>query len=208
MTTKDEQKLHSPSDVQLCDNHTLDLLTPSSDHHDIDALSDAGTYIIEDDVDMAQNNNSEPKMNASSLHRRYVNQTRNRHGTFDIQGLKPATEHTIDRPLVDLNSPTHDLSSSSSSSSSLISPLVENDFSILNSFTHAPTTLLQQQSTQNQIKPAECFGKKTVFKYSFHSCFVFQLFHQHLKRNYFRPQIFLDEKQNLHGSKHFIPNNF
>jgi len=177
MTTKDEQKLHSPSDVQLCDNHTLDLLTPSSDHHDIDALSDAGTYIIEDDVDMAQNNNSEPKMNASSLHRRYVNQTRNRHGTFDIQGLKPATEHTIDRPLVDLNTPTHDLSSSSSSSSSsLISPLVENDFSILNSFTHAPTTLLQQQSTQNQIKPAECFGKKQSINTAFIHVLCFSYF--------------------------------
>jgi hypothetical protein len=101
-------------------------------------------------------------VNSSSLHRRYVNQTRNRHGTFDIHGFKPATEHTIHRPLVDLNMPTHDLSSSSSSSSSLISPPVENDSSILNSFAHAPTTLLQQQSkippTQNQIKPAECFG--------------------------------------------------
>ncbi|CAF0776324.1 unnamed protein product [Rotaria sp. Silwood1] len=112
-------------------NHSSPLLTPSSDHHDIDALSDAGTYIIEDDVDIArddepeqdieqqndtQDNTSPPS--TSSSFKRYAATKKNRHGTFDIHGTSSKTTHTVNRPIVDLNVPTHDLSLPSSSSSS------------------------------------------------------------------------------------------
>ncbi|CAF3855915.1 unnamed protein product [Adineta steineri] len=121
-------------------NHTSPLMTPSSDHHDIDALSDAGTYIIEDDLDIARDdepeqdieqqneieeNNSSP---TSSPFKRYATTKKNRHGTFEIHAISSPTSstttttsttaHTVNRPIVDLNIPTHDLSSPSSSSSS------------------------------------------------------------------------------------------
>lgn len=176
MTTKDEEKLHRPTDVQISDHHKLNLNTPSSD---IDTLSDAGTYIIEDDIDTAQNNNSEQNRKSSSLLKRYVNPDKDRRGTFDIHGLVPPTTRTINRPIVDLHIPTHDESSSSSSlASSLISSPIENELNILkesevstqnkssNSFSYVPNTLLQQRSItppppppQNRVKPSECFGK-------------------------------------------------
>jgi len=191
-------------------NHASPILTPSSDHHDIDALSDAGTYIIEDDIDIAlddepeqdieQQNDTQEQNSPSSLSspfRRYATTKRNRHGTFDIHGiLSPpspspsATTHAINRPIVDLNIPTHDLSSSSSSSSANLSssssPLslpTESDNSIRKEPEGAshyiiddksstgliyarqrPNSLSQQQRSitppQNQIKQSECFGRK------------------------------------------------
>jgi len=140
-------------------NHTSPLVTPSSDHHDIDALSDAGTYIIEDDIDIARDDEPEqdieqqneiqehnsPSLSTSSPFRRYATTKRNRHGTFDIHRISSpttaATTHTVNRPIVDLNIPTHDLSSPSSSSSlsssanlssssSLLSLPTESDISI------------------------------------------------------------------------------
>ncbi|CAF2705962.1 unnamed protein product [Rotaria sp. Silwood2] len=135
-------------------NHSSPLLTPSSDHHDIDALSDAGTYIIEDDVDIAhddepeqdieQQNDTQEKSSppsTSSSFKRYAGTKRNRHGTFDIHGTSSKTTHTVNRPIVDLNVPTHDLSlpssssssspsANSSSSSSLLSLPTESDNSI------------------------------------------------------------------------------
>ncbi|CAM2700452.1 unnamed protein product [Rotaria socialis] len=145
------RSLNQPSYTNIL-NYTSPLLTPSSDHHDIDALSDAGTYIIEDDIDIAhddepeqdieqqtdiQENNSPPSISTSSSFKRYAATKRNRHGTFDIQGVLSKTPQSVNRPIVDLHVPTHDLSSSSSSgttdsssSSSLLSLPTENDTSI------------------------------------------------------------------------------
>jgi hypothetical protein len=193
-------------------NHASPLLTPSSDHHDIDALSDAGTYIIEDDIDIAlddepeqdieQQNDTQEQNSSSSLSspfRRYAKTKRNRHGTFDIHAIlspsspPPTTTsviHAVNRPIVDLNIPTHDLSSPSSSSSpnlsSSSSPLslpTESDISIRKEPEGAshyiiddksstgliyarqrPNSLSQQQRSitppQNQIKQSECFGRQ------------------------------------------------
>ncbi len=116
-------------------NHPSPLATPSSDHHDIDALSDAGTYIIEDDIDIARDDEPEQDIeqkndtqeqtspSVSSSFKRYAKTKRNRHGTFDIHSISSssittATTHNVHRPVVDLNIPTHNLSSPSSSSSS------------------------------------------------------------------------------------------
>ncbi|CAF0852854.1 unnamed protein product [Adineta steineri] len=121
-------------------NHTSPLMTPSSDHHDIDALSDAGTYIIEDDLDIARDDEPEQDIeqqneieennssSTSSPFKRYATTKKNRHGTFEIHAISSPTSstttttsttaHTVNRPIVDLNIPTHDLSSPSSSSSS------------------------------------------------------------------------------------------
>ncbi|CAF0739599.1 unnamed protein product [Rotaria sordida] len=132
-------------------NHSSPLLTPSCDHYDIDALSDAGTYIIEDDIDIAhddepeqdieQQNDRQEKISTpstASSFKRYATTRRNRHGTFDIDGISSKTTHTVNRPIVDLNVPTHNLSPSSSSvssanstsSSSLLSLPTESDNSI------------------------------------------------------------------------------
>ncbi|CAF0756505.1 unnamed protein product [Adineta ricciae] len=194
-------------------NHSSPLVTPSSDHHDIDALSDAGTYIIEDDLDIAhddepeqdieepppqqqqQHNDTQESISSplstSSPFKRYATTKRNRHGTFDIHGISSSSStatstHAVTRPIVDLNIPTHDLSSPSSSSSanlssssSLLSLPTESENSIRkeredvshkingtkssNGLTYVrqrPNTLLSQRPItppQNQIKPAECF---------------------------------------------------
>jgi hypothetical protein len=130
MLTKDDENLHSLSD----------------NHHDIDAISDAGTYIIEDDE-------TEQKTNSSSAMKRYGNKTKTRHGTFDIHGLISSTAHTIHRPIVDSNISKQNLSCSSSNSSLLSFNEIEES---LSSF------IPQQISTspkQNQIKPAESFGE-------------------------------------------------
>jgi hypothetical protein len=123
----------------------------SDNHHDIDTLSDAGTYIIDDDE-------SEQKLNSSSSSsfKRYGNQTKTRHGTFDIHGLISSTAHTIHRPVVDSNIPKHDLSVSSSSSNSSLHSFNEDD-----SISETKSSL-QQQSTppHKQIKPPEAFSKK------------------------------------------------
>jgi hypothetical protein len=131
-------------------NHASPLLTPSSDHHDIDALSDAGTYIIEDDIDIARDDEPEhdieqqndiQEQSLSSTFKRYAKTKRHRHGTFDLHAMIPSTTtatHTVNRPVVDLNLPIRDLSSSSSSSSSadisssssLLSLPTESDISI------------------------------------------------------------------------------
>lgn len=114
-------------------NHTSPLLTPSSDHHDIDALSDAGTYIIEDDIDIGHDDEPEQDIEQQSdiqekissqsnskpsSFKRYAASKRNRHGTFDIQSISSKTTQSVTRPIVDLSVPSHDLSSTSSSSSS------------------------------------------------------------------------------------------
>ncbi|CAF0763423.1 unnamed protein product [Adineta ricciae] len=193
-------------------NHSSPLVTPSSDHHDIDALSDAGTYIIEDDLDIAhddepeqdveeeeerqqqQHNDTQESISSplstSSPFKRYATTKRNRHGTFDIHGISSSSTatstHAVTRPIVDLNIPTHDLSSPSSSSSanlssssSLLSLPTESENSIrkeredgshqingtksssgLAYVRQRPNTLLSQRPItppQNQIKPAECF---------------------------------------------------
>lgn len=141
---KDDQNSHlssqqrSPNQSSYTNilNHASPLLTPSSDHHDIDALSDAGTYIIEDDIDIAhddepseqdtepQNDTKEQQTIATvpSSFRRYATTKKNRHGTFEIHPITSPTSstnsQTVNRPVVDLNVPTHDLSSPSSSTSS------------------------------------------------------------------------------------------
>jgi hypothetical protein len=179
MSTRDEENLQSSRKAQLSDHHTSNLLTPSSDYNDIDTLSDAGTYIIDDDINIEQDEQSEQKINSSSSFKRYVNPTKNRHGTFDIHGLISSKAHTVHRPVVDSNIPTHDLPSSSLSNSSSLSSLLsftnDNDQNthsdvenaagnkLSNDMKTVSNTLLQQQSTtppKKQIKPAECFGKQ------------------------------------------------
>ena len=178
------------------------------DHHDIDALSDAGTYIIEDDIDIARDDEPEqdleqPEQNqtpeqtsSSSSFKRYTKTRKNRQGTFDIHAIVSTTTtattgaQPVNRPVVDSNIPTHDLSPSSSSSSanlssssSLLSLPTESDNSIRKEPEGAshyiiddksptgliyarqrPNSLSQQQRSitppQNQIKPSECFGKR------------------------------------------------
>jgi len=137
----------------------------SDNNHDIDTLSDAGTYIIDDDE-------SEQKLNSSSSSsfKRYGNQTKTRHGTFDIHGLISSTAHTIHRPVVDSNIPKHDLSVLSSSSSSNSSLHSFNDDDNISE----TKSSLQQQSIplHKQIKPAEAFSKK-LKKENFSSEFLF-----------------------------------
>jgi len=134
-------------------NHVSPLLTPSSDHHDIDTLSDAGTYIIEDDIDIARDDepeqdiepqNDTQEQNSSTLSspfRRYAATKKNRHGTFEIHPLSSPTSstksQTVNRPIVDSNIPTHDLSSPSSSSSS--SPSSSANLSSSSSLLSLPT---------------------------------------------------------------------
>ncbi|CAF0921293.1 unnamed protein product [Rotaria sordida] len=169
MTTKDEENFHCPSDIQLCDNQTSNIIIPSSDHHDIDTLSDSGTYIIEDDGDIAHDDELEQKNNSSSTFKRYVNQIKNRHGTFDIHQLVSSTTKTINRPIIDSNISTNEFISSSSS---ILSFSNENDDNIhkefedtfenksSNGLIDTSNVFLQQQSitsSQNQIKPAEYF---------------------------------------------------
>ena len=176
-------------------NHSSPLLTPSSDHHDIDALSDAGTYVIEDDIDIArddedieQKNDAQEKISqtstTSSSFKRYATSQRNRHGTFDIHGVSSKLTHNVNRPIVDLNVSTHDLSSplSSSSSSSLLSLPTESDNSIrkepedtshymIDDKSSTSVVYARQQSnkhqcptssSQNPIKPAEYFGNLSI----------------------------------------------
>ncbi|CAF1224718.1 unnamed protein product [Rotaria sordida] len=169
MTTKDEENFHCPLDIQLCDNQTSNIVIPSSDHHDIDTLSDSGTYIIEDDGDIAHDDELEQKNNSSSTFKRYVNQIKNRHGTFDIHQLVSSTTKTINRPIIDSNISTNEFISSSSS---LLSFSNENDHNIhkefedtfenksSNGLIDTSNVFLQQQSItslQNKIKPAEYF---------------------------------------------------
>ena len=156
-------------------NHTSPVLTPSSDHHDIDALSDAGTYIIDDDIDIAQDDepeqdieqlndtneqNSPSTSSKSSPFKRYATTKRNRHGTFDIHSISSsstATTHTVNRPIVDI--PTHDLSSptsssisaNSSSSSSLLSLPTESDNSIRKEPEGASHYILDDKSSTSLI---------------------------------------------------------
>jgi hypothetical protein len=128
--------------------YTFDTLTNvdenrSLDHHESDTVSDAGTYIIDDD-------DSEQKIpSSSSSFKRYVNPAKARHGTFDIHGLISSTSHTIHRPIVDSNLQKKDLSLSSSNSSLL-------------SFNEDEEN---KSSIQNQIKPPESFGKKKKEKF-------------------------------------------
>ncbi|CAF4072921.1 unnamed protein product [Adineta steineri] len=177
MAAKGDEKLRSSSNGQLSDNNTLNFHTRSAEFHDIDVLSDAGTYIIDDDIDVIQTDISKQKINPPpSTLRRYVNQTNNRHGTFDIHGLISPNPHTVIRPIVDMNIPTRDLSSSSSNSSSSSSSIhsfpdeLEHTFhndstvqfqnNVSNNFNYERNTLLQQQlktPPKNQIKPVECF---------------------------------------------------
>ena len=94
------------------------LHTPSSDHHDADALSDAGTYIIEDDLDIARDDEPEPDIDQPTQENQIEQPT-----TFDIHALTSSpstatTTQTVNRPIVDLNIPTHDITSPSSSTSS------------------------------------------------------------------------------------------
>lgn len=236
--------------------HASPLLTPSSDHRDIDALSDAGTYIIDDDIDIAhddepeqdieqQNDTQEQEQQQqqnsplSSPFKRYATTKRNRHGTFDIHALtSPSSSstktHAVNRPIVDLNVPTHDLSSPSSSassanlssSSSLLSLPTESDNSTRREPEGAshfiiddksstgviyarqrPNSLSQQQQQrsitppQNQIKAAECFGKRKndsmkIFNSIY--CRCSQLFHQHLKPNLFQIQLQQQQQMLVH----------
>ena len=136
MLKDDDQRLYRSPNPSACTttlNHSSPLVTPSSDHRDVDALSDAGTYIIEDDGDIAQDDEPErdlehvPDSNdpasassssVSSPFRRYVTTKRNRHGTFDIHGLPSPNVSVVNRPIVDSNPVPHDLSSPSSSTSS------------------------------------------------------------------------------------------
>jgi hypothetical protein len=153
------------------------MLPKNDENLQSDTVSDAGTYIIEDD-------DSEKKLSSSSF-KRYVNQAKNRHGTFDIHGLISSTAHTIHRPIVDSNLQKKDLSLSSSNSSLLSFNEDEENKSSLT------------PPAENQIKPAESFGKKLEKSFVFLSNFLFQLFHQYSKRNLFRLDIFLDEKSKL-----------
>ncbi len=193
-TSQQQQRSPNQSSYTNVLNHASPLLTPSSDHHDIDALSDAGTYIIEDDIDIARDDepeqdleqqNDTPEQKSSPPFKRYTKTRKNRQGTFDIHAiLSPSTTttttpHTVNRPIVDLNIPTHDLSSSSSSanlssSSSLLSLPTESDNSIRKEPEGAshyiiddksstgliyarqrPNSLSQQQQQQRSITPPQ-----------------------------------------------------
>ena len=206
--TSQQQRSPNQSSYTNVLNHASPILTPSSDHHDIDALSDAGTYIIEDDSDIAhddepeqdleqpppsveQEQNEISQSNSPSTFKRYTKTRKNRQGTFDIHALASSTvpTNTVNRPIVDSNVPTHDLTLSSSSSSanlssssSLLSLPTESDNSIRKEPEGAshymiddksstgliyarqrPNSLSQQRSItppQNPVKPSECFGKK------------------------------------------------
>lgn len=211
--TSQQQRSPNQSSYTNVLNHASPILTPSSDHHDIDALSDAGTYIIEDDSDIAHDDEPEQDLeqppptsveheqneisqsNSPSTFKRYTKTRKNRQGTFDIHALASSSaaavpSNTVNRPIVDSNVPTHDLSLSSSSSSanlssssSLLSLPTESDNSIRKEPEGAshymiddksstgliyarqrPNSLSQQRRSitppQNPIKPSECFGKK------------------------------------------------
>ena len=216
-SSQQQQQQRSPNQSSYTNvlNHASPLQTPSSDHRDIDALSDAGTYIIEDDSDIARDDEPEQDLeqpppppppeqeeldetsqsNSSSSFKRYTKTRKNRQGTFEIHALSAtaasstAPSHTVSRPVVDSNVPTHDLSPSSSSSSanlssssSLLSLPTESDNSVRKEPEGAshymiddksstgliyarqrPNSLSQKQRPitppQNPIKTSECFGK-------------------------------------------------
>ena len=93
---KDDDDVHFSSQYRSTNlNSSSSLVTPSSDQRDIDTLSDAGTYIIEDDADIAQDDEPEgedviPPTNdppTPSPFRRYVSTKRHRHGTFDLRRI-------------------------------------------------------------------------------------------------------------------------
>lgn len=180
-TSQQQQQQRSPNQSSYTNvlNHASPLLTPSSDHRDIDALSDAGTYIIEDDSDIARDDEPEQDLeqpppeehepnetsqsNSSTSFKRYTKTRKNRQGTFDIHALSSsssatAPSHPVSRPVVDSNVPTHDLSPSSSSSSanlssssSLLSLPTESDNSIRKEPEGASHYLIDDKSSTGLI---------------------------------------------------------
>ena len=173
--------LNDDTSSDVVQDQRSSLRTPSSDYRDLEGLSDAETYVIEDEADVARDDQPEHDIEENlqqttpvqqPLMRRYANRAKNRHGTFDIQGMLSAVANTIHRPIVDSNIPTRDRTSSS-----LVSHSAELDLNPISSPTeeHNPThTLLhvpqqQQRPTsliepssrtppQHLIKPAESFG--------------------------------------------------
>lgn len=178
----------TPSD--LIQDQRSSLRTPSSDYRDLDGLSDAETYVIEDAADVAQDDQPEQDVEENlqqttpvqqPMMRRYANRAKNRHGTFDIQGMLSAVANTIHRPIVDANIPTRDQTSAisnSSTSSSLVSHSADLDSNLISTSSdehqpahtlghvqhrqrQRPTSLVEQQShtpPQHLVKPAESFG--------------------------------------------------
>ena len=147
-------------------NVSASLPTPTTEQRDVDALSDAGTYVIEDDeADVAQDDEPEvepeppqPTQNQTpSPFRRYVTSKRHRHGTFEIRSLAPtSTTQGVHRPIVDSTTPSRDLSSPSSSSgssrksscsSSLLSLPTESDTSLRKEPEGASHHMLDDQSS-------------------------------------------------------------
>ncbi|CAF3076528.1 unnamed protein product [Rotaria sp. Silwood2] len=124
------------------------------DHSHRHPMRDAGTYIIEDDGDIAYDDELEQQNNSSSAFKRYINQTKTRHGTFDIHRFVSSTTQTINRPIIDSNIPTNELVSSSF-------VLFSNNKELDDTFENKSSNIILQQqsitSTQNQIKPAEYF---------------------------------------------------
>ncbi|CAF1178035.1 unnamed protein product [Adineta ricciae] len=172
MTTKSEAKITTSSNVPFHDTTKPNIRTPSSDHPETDELSDAGTYIIDDDVDAVQDPKSKAQLvPSSSILKRYVNQTKTRHGTFELRGAIAQTIHTVNRPVVDANIPRRELSQSSNSSpaSSLHS------FSDDGDWIHSPSEIAISNKSSDQlshttappkyqIKPAECFVISPTFE--------------------------------------------
>ena len=117
----------------------------SSVQSDLDAVSECGTYIIEDDPLDEKNTVS---------FKRYVRPEGLRHGTFDIHGLLSSTSNTIHRPVVDKNIPKGNLYFSSSSSNSSLVSVNDEDvkISVRSQLSTTPTQF-------NPIKPAESFGE-------------------------------------------------
>lgn len=113
---------------------------------DPDAVSDTGTYTIDDDGEPVQNIKRNP---TSSILKRYVSETKARHGTFELQGKIPTRSH----PVVDVNIPTRDLRSPTFSDASSGSSIhsIEDEIHL-----QSPATPLKS----NPVRPAECFGKR------------------------------------------------
>jgi hypothetical protein len=160
MTAKSEEKIHSPLPAHFAESKTPSPQTRSAAQHDLDAVSDTGTYTIENDDDQVQDVKPKPTLKpSSSVLKRYVNESKSRHGTFDLHGMISAAMHTVTRPVVDMNIPTRDLPSASSNSSSLssINSLSDEPHLLSPSDQFMPTTPLK-----NQIKPAESFGTRIL----------------------------------------------
>ncbi|CAF3591259.1 unnamed protein product [Rotaria socialis] len=161
----DEENLDFQSNAQLYDNEISNFLVPLSNHHDADALSDAGTYIIEDETDIQEDYEPEQKTNTLSSIKKNQNQTKYLHETFYMDRLGFSATPMINRPIIDLNVQTNSYDSPLLSQTSVGN---NSHHSIRNELEDKPYNCLIPSSTvqyqqkpvilpKMKIKPAECF---------------------------------------------------